>query len=328
MNRTQTKCFALSLLAHGLVTVVFFFAMAFRPAPSDLGEEIQVIDISQPDRMTDAPSSGGGDPAPAAPAPKSNPPPAPKPEPKPEPPAPEVKPLPVVKPEPVQPKVKEPEPAPEQEPVKPADDNWSIKLKPVKEKPKTEKVPEKITLKPVNPKTVKATKDAEKEAEKKAAEEEAAERRENQRRTEEAAKAREKYNEGIRRLVNNVSGSGGSLTSRLSAPGDLVSISGGAGGSGPLSANWRAMVQRIYENNFTPPDSKRNLRTQVSVTVQRDGKVISDEITKPSGDREYDRAVREALSQVRKLPKFPDETSDFTRTINIIFIPPVQRHLE
>lgn len=324
MNRTQTKCFALSLLAHGLVVVVFVCTMALSPAPAniDSGEEIKVIDLGKVEIITDAPSSGGGDPAPVTPAPKSNPPPAPKSEP----PAPEVKAPPVVKPEPV--KIKEPEPAPAPEPVKPADDNWSVVLKPVKDKPKQEKPPEKITLKPVNAKTAKAIKDAEKEAEKKAAEEEAAEQQENQRRAKEAAKAREAYKEGIQKWASTASTSYDGLPGQLSKAGVSVSISGGAGGSGPLSANWRAMVQRIYENYFSPPDSKRNLRTQVTVTVQRDGKVVSDEITKPSGDREYDRAVREALSQVRKLPKFPDDSADFTRTITINFIPPIQRHLE
>ncbi len=325
MNRTQTKCFALSLLAHGLVMVVFFCTMALRPAPVEPAQDPLIL-VSIPDdstRFTDAQSSGGGDPAPVAPAPKSNPPPAPKPEP----PAPEVKTPPVVKlPEP--PKVKEPEPAPAPEPVKPPDDNWSIKLKPIKDKPKPEKPPEKITLKPVNSKTVKALKDAEKEAEKKAAEEEAAERRENQRRAEERAKAQEAYKEGIQKWAKNASTSDGSFRNQLTSPGVSVSIGSGAGGDGPLNANWRTAVQRIYENYFTPPDSKRNLRTQVTVTVQRDGKVVSDEITKPSGDREYDRAVREALRQVRKLPKFPDDSSDFTRTITINFIPPIQRHLE
>jgi TonB family protein len=321
MNRTQTKCFAFSAIAHGLLLVVFLCAVAFRSEPEAplLDDEIANI-IPDVDAKTTDDQVSGGDPTP-----KASPPPAP---------APKVEPLPVVKPEPP-PKVepvavkplkaeKEPESEPEPQKVEPDTKSWSDLLKPVKApakpvKPKEEK---KFVLKAVSKDTkiAKATSEADEKAE--------AEREEQARQAAaaDAAAKRAASRAAIQQWAQNSGASGGQLSGKLSS-GVSIQMPGGGGG-GADATNWRAMVKRIYEQYFTPPDVKKTLYADVTIVVRNDGAIVRSSISTASGSREFDRAVKEALSQVRKLPKFPENAADTQREISIRFVPPSNRSLE
>jgi TonB family protein len=57
----------------------------------------------------------------------------------------------------------------------------------------------------------------------------------------------------------------------------------------------------------------------VSVTIARDGKVISAQITRRSGNREVDRSVQAAIDRVRIAAPLPDNAKESQRTVEINF---------
>jgi TonB family protein len=56
-----------------------------------------------------------------------------------------------------------------------------------------------------------------------------------------------------------------------------------------------------------------------SVTIARDGHVISSNVVAPSGDAAVDNAVQRMLEHVSFIGAFPDDSKDQQRTYNIDF---------
>ena len=56
-----------------------------------------------------------------------------------------------------------------------------------------------------------------------------------------------------------------------------------------------------------------------SVTISRDGNVISSHIVNSSGDASVDNAVQRMLDRVSFIGEFPDDSKDRQRTYNIDF---------
>jgi TonB family protein len=56
-----------------------------------------------------------------------------------------------------------------------------------------------------------------------------------------------------------------------------------------------------------------------SVTISRDGSVVSSRITSPSGDASVDNAVQRMLDRVSFVHEFPEDTTDRERTYHIDF---------
>jgi len=206
-------------------------------------------------------------------------PPEPQPQPTPEPPKP------VVKPEPVKP--------PDPEPVKLPDKLPPDDLKPVV-KPLT-KPPEHIIkpdLKPIVRKT--PPKDMDNSA---------AEAKEQKRLRDQRIKA---FQNAARSIKDS-----SSKSTIVDVPGE----------SDLAYAPYKDAIGSIYYNAWTPPDDVANddSNTKVSITIARDGTVISSRIITPSGDSRMDASVQRALDRVSSVPPLPAGTKENQRTILMNF---------
>lgn len=86
-------------------------------------------------------------------------------------------------------------------------------------------------------------------------------------------------------------------------------------------ANYGAAVVSIYHQAWTPPDSmiSDSAVVRFTVTIARNGSVISSRIVTSSGDRSVDNAVQRMLDRVSFIQEFPEGTKDRQRTYNIDF---------
>jgi len=94
-----------------------------------------------------------------------------------------------------------------------------------------------------------------------------------------------------------------------------------AADSGSSSGPYARTVYRAYERAWRPLDSWPNGErvTKASVTVARDGRVISARIVGSSGDVWMDKSVREALDKVRVVAPFENGAKENHRTFIINF---------
>jgi colicin import membrane protein len=279
MDRRHKKCLLGSALLHAVLLLVLLVGPGFLARKPPA---LPVLDVI-PARVVDQLLAGGGNPAVTAPPP----PPAP----------PVVQPLP--RPEPV--KTREPEPPPP--PPRPAPSPKALPVPEVKKAPpktetKTESRndPSPKTLPKVSTKLVTRNPEAQvrqREAERQAALEAAAER----------ARRLERSRESLsRRLSDSVS----------------VEVPGPGGAS---VANWAQLVQSLYDRAWIEPAGAGDGRAaaQVSVTIARDGTVISASLTSPSGNAALDQSIRAALDRVRQVPPFPPGAREERRTVIINF---------
>ncbi|MEY2429951.1 MAG: TonB terminal [Verrucomicrobiota bacterium] len=95
----------------------------------------------------------------------------------------------------------------------------------------------------------------------------------------------------------------------------------GPGGGGPAYANYGAWVKTKYDNAWLAPDdaTSDDAVAKVSVTIARDGTVVSAHITKASGDSQVDRSVQATLDRVTFIAPFPDAAKEKQRTYIINF---------
>ncbi len=94
----------------------------------------------------------------------------------------------------------------------------------------------------------------------------------------------------------------------------------GPGDGGPLSAAYRDIVASIYNAAWSsPPDlSDDTAKDVVSVTIARDGRVISGRIIKPSGNSAMDRSIQSMLDTVTVIQPFPAGSKESERTFEIV----------
>jgi TonB family protein len=93
------------------------------------------------------------------------------------------------------------------------------------------------------------------------------------------------------------------------------------GNSSTAYANYASVVKSIYEQAWTPPDDAVNddANTKVSITIARDGTVISARIIGASGDSGVDASIQRTLDRVTFIAPFPSGTTDKERTYIINF---------
>ena len=200
-------------------------------------------------------------------------------------------------PDPPKPVVTPPEPVKPVEPVKPPED-----VKPVKDPeisippPKPPKKHEvKVDLKPI----VRDNKQAQQEAAAAAAKAE----REAQRKKDELLKT-------FRTAANSIKNNSSSATT-VDMP-----------GNGSVSyANYASVVKSIYERDWVAPDNadNDNANVKVSVTISRDGHVVTSRITNPSGDKRVDASVQRTLDRIDFIREFPDGAKEKEKTFIINF---------
>ncbi len=95
----------------------------------------------------------------------------------------------------------------------------------------------------------------------------------------------------------------------------------GPGGGGVPYANWLSAVKSRYTEAWIVPDgiTDRSTVATVSVTIRRDGKVISHRILTPSGNPLVDGSVQSALDRVEYAAPLPDSATEDQRTVTITF---------
>jgi len=282
MNRFQKKCFIGSAGVHLLLVVILFVGPAFLTSKCNV-PDMPPLDFV-PWKTVDAMVSGGGNPQArppvAAPTPPVPAPPVVNPTP---PPAPPEKP-----PE----KIKDPEPkevAKEVEKTKSEPESFEASKTPKRRLPN------------VSTKMVKATPDTHKTS-----------RQTNTQDPERADAQRQAIASAISRTAR-------SLRDDLS-PSTTVDTNYGPGGGGEAYANYAQVVKSIYQREWVLPDTAADdAITKVKVTIASDGRVISAEILRGSGDGGVDKSVQRTLDRVTFIAPFPDGSKDKERTYTINF---------
>lgn len=95
----------------------------------------------------------------------------------------------------------------------------------------------------------------------------------------------------------------------------------GPGGGGVPYANFLDAVKKIYSDAWLVPDSVTDdeATTTVSVTIARDGTVVSSRIIRPSGNALADASVDAALRRVPHVVPLPEGAKEDRRTVTIKF---------
>ena len=322
MSRLQRKCVFASATAHGLLLALLVVGSAFVKAPPK-SEPVHFVKIFRDSKITDDETQGGGNPnvpSNATPQPSVQPP---------------------VQP-PAQPLVQEPPtkvetpPTPKVERIEtppPKKDTKKTTQKPPKhtETPKITDNPKPAVPKdnPKPPKheievnlavkTAKVDPDVERkkrEVERAAKEERL--RQEKERKAQERARqeaidqANREYKKTLEALGNIV----GNVENKMSS-GVAVEM---PGPGGEAFINYADLIYAKYYQAWQTPDG-REVRNpvKVEIVVAKDGRVISSNIIKSSGDSQLDKSVRQALDRVSRLPAFPEGAKDLQRTFRISF---------
>ncbi len=95
----------------------------------------------------------------------------------------------------------------------------------------------------------------------------------------------------------------------------------GLGGGGPSYANYAQVVKSVYMQAWIEPTGVDDdeATAKVSITIARDGTVISARIVEPSGNATVDRSVRDLLDRVKFIRPFPEGAKEDQRTYKINF---------
>lgn len=106
------------------------------------------------------------------------------------------------------------------------------------------------------------------------------------------------------------------------APSTQVDMPEGTGGGGVSYANFAQIVRKVYTDAWRIPDDVTDDEAvvKVSVTIKRDGSVISSRIITESGSRLVDRSIQNALDRVTTIGvAFPAGAKESQRTFTISF---------
>jgi TonB family protein len=96
----------------------------------------------------------------------------------------------------------------------------------------------------------------------------------------------------------------------------------GPGGGGVSYANYGQIVRKIYTDGWIVPDDMTDdeATVKVSVTIARDGKVLSGHIVSPSGSTAANRSIQNTLDRIRTIGlPFPEGAKESQRTFIMTF---------
>jgi TonB family protein len=95
----------------------------------------------------------------------------------------------------------------------------------------------------------------------------------------------------------------------------------GAGTTGVPYANWLSAVVSIYQHSWRMPDgvTQNFPPVRTSITIARDGSVISARMTGSSGIPEVDASIQETLDRVKLTAPLPEGAKENERTVIINF---------
>jgi colicin import membrane protein len=289
MNRLQKKCMIVSAGIHLLLAAMLILGSAFLTSRSH-DNDIPLLKFV-PVATVDALVSGGGDNTVKAPPALATSPEPPAAAPEPEVVQPVQVPQPPVVEQPTPQKIEKPAPVVKETPkveiaVKPSPS-------PAKSAPRRHEITPNLTLKTTSASDAKAKREAQAKAAAAAA---AAEQRR-------IAAAFGKATAGIRGGVS------GSTEIKLIGP----------GGGGVPYANFLSAVQTVYYNAWRQPDSAPELVAKVSVSIARDGTVISARLLNPSGNSSVDKSVQETIERVKYAAPLPASATEESRTVIVNF---------
>lgn len=110
------------------------------------------------------------------------------------------------------------------------------------------------------------------------------------------------------------------MTERLSrklTPKTTITV---PGPGGEAYANYSQVVISIYQAAWIQPMGiEKNATVKATVTIARDGRVLSAKITRLSGNRTVDDSVDQVLQRVKNVRPFPEGARDATRTFDLSF---------
>jgi TonB family protein len=307
MNRLEKKCVIASTAFHTTLLGILLFGSALMPGPSE--KAFNPITVYSSAAVSDALSSGPSAPAnlapaPAPPAAPANPQPEATPKPKAQP-----------QPDPVQP----PKAVPHETPKPPVD---RVEIPKDIKIPKNSKVkPDKISLPDTKEATVKPPKEPHKivldSKNSKLA----------MRKPDESAKAAQEAaqnaaNDARKKTAREIASSLKNISKNLSSSTlvDTQFVSGN-GTPGEVSVNYRELIASIYYNAWSASADLDDTTPVVlaTVTIARNGNVISARITKPSGNAAMDRSIANVLQTVTFIEPFPSGSTDQERTVTVKF---------
>jgi TonB family protein len=95
----------------------------------------------------------------------------------------------------------------------------------------------------------------------------------------------------------------------------------GPGGGGPVYAGYDQFVRSVYWHAWVPPEdtASENAVVKATVTIARDGNVLSFGIINACGDTAVDTSVRRTLERVSFIAPFPEGVKDKQRIYTIKF---------
>jgi TonB family protein len=140
-----------------------------------------------------------------------------------------------------------------------------------------------------------------------------------QRKPDEKAAANHARDERLRTAADELSKAANGLKSSLS-PSTTIEMRGPGGGGVPY-ANFLSAVKSIYTDAWLVPVgvTDDSATTTASITIARDGRVISATITRFSGNSAVDQSVQATLDRVRVVVPLPEDSKDDPRTGTISF---------
>jgi len=151
-----------------------------------------------------------------------------------------------------------------------------------------------------------------------------------QKQVEEEAKARKEDEARRRELANRFDAALGNINNGVSAgiainPKDFK----GPGASGIPYANFLQAVKSVYARAWVIPDgvTDDDAAVDTTVTIARDGSVVSWRMLRASGSAGVDQSVRVTMERVKFAAPLPDDSSDSQRTVPITFSVRAKRSL-
>jgi hypothetical protein len=220
--------------------------------------------------------------------------------------SPMAKPPPVVTPAPPAPPAAPPEPKPEPKPreldpvVEPVKDQKPepAPVEPQETRKRTPEIPLTLKTRPktTSPTTSKPNQDAQAQ--------------ERQR-----AEERQRVARQFADAAKNIRKGTGSATT-------IEDVEFGPGGGGPAYASYAAWIQTVYQNAWVPPEDStlESAVAYASITIGRDGSIVSATLVTRSGDTSVDSSVRRTLDGVTTIGRpFPEGVKDKERTYRLRF---------
>jgi TonB family protein len=131
-----------------------------------------------------------------------------------------------------------------------------------------------------------------------------------------------------REVARGIANAAGALRKGLSGSTSVELL--GPGGGGIPYANFKQAVFSVYYRAWEPPASiaNENAIAKASVTIDRDGTVITFRITVRSGDPDMDASVQRTLERVKYAAPLPEGSKESQRTVTIVFDLKAKRGIE